>query len=344
MKLIPTSEQWIRVGAIAMGAWLVVGTGLWTLRGPSSGTALGVAVVCTLGVSALLWWFGGRFDPTSTALPLLVAIHAFTALLFGALMVSVTYSLEGAAAGVSLRDAVAGARFLGAEFVFWVWLYAVLGAGSHGLRLREAIRDERERSARSEAHLAEARLAALHGQLNPHFLFNALHAVTALVEIDPARATDALERLGDLLRYSLDDAEADTVLLRDELRFTHAYLEVVAMVAGPRLSVSERIDPDALGAEVPPFALQALVENAVRHGVLECAGEGAIMMSVALGRERVELRVENDRTCGDAREGHRGGLTNLRERLAVLYGTGALIEAEATPAGGYVARVEVPVA
>lgn len=342
-------SRWVlRFAGIALASWLVVGTGLWILSGPTGGAVLGTSIGLVFGAGLFLWWASARLNPQSSGWPILIGIHALTALLFGSLMVAVTYSLEAAASGLTLREAAGQARFLGGEFVFWIWLYGVMGAGSFGLRVRETLRLDRERIDRSEADLARARLEVLRGQLNPHFLFNALHSVTGLVGEDPERATEALEMLGDLLRYSMDEGQAATVDFDDELRFTTTYLGLVDLAMGDRARVTIDLGAGAagdiadLGGRLPPFALQTLVENAVRHGVEPHPDGGSVTVRVRRsGAEGLDIVVDNDRLAppGPARSGR--GLANLRARLEALYGPAATLEAG--PHGdGFRAHLVVP--
>lgn len=330
---------WCAVGLVS---WLVVATGLWTLRGPTGAEALAVAVACVLIEIAGVWWISGRFPPRTTHWALLAGVHAFVALLFGSFLVTVTYATVAADANIALADAVRAARFVGAEFVFWIWLYAVLAVSAYGFRLREDLRTAREAATRSEARLAEARLATLRGQLNPHFLFNALHSVGALVPRDPHGAAEALERLGDLLRYSLDDATLSTVDVADEVRFTRTYMDLARLSLGNRLRATIEVDHDAAGLRVPPFSLQVLAENAIRHGIAPLPQGGTVAILARRAAGGVEFTVENDAAPTVGVAPRAGGLENLRARLDALYGPRATLAAAAQPGGGFHARIFVP--
>ncbi len=326
-----------------LAVWMVVATGLWTLRGPSSGDALVAAVACVLALMGGLWLISGRFHRRSASLASLFGIHAFVGLLFGSAMVLVTYAIEAADRGVTLTSVAREATYLGAEYAFWIWLYAVLAASAYGVRAREALRDAREREARTDARLAEARLAVLRGQLNPHFLFNALHSVRALISTSPDRAGDAIDHLGDLLRYSLSDADQATVSLGDEAKFTDTYLDLVALSMGDRLRATVTIDEDVRQVRVPPFSLQVLAENAVRHGLAPRADGGTLEIRGRRDGTEVEMLVINDGSgTSPARSSTSGGLANLRARLEALYPGRSVFEAKTRDDGGFVARIVVP--
>lgn len=335
--------RWSQIGATAAIAWLVVATAMWTLRAPTGGGAVEAAIACTLVVALLVWWVSGRYPLAATRWPTLIGLHAIVALLFASLLITVTYWVEAASRGTTLVASMRTGRFLGAEFVFWMWLYAVLAAGSYAVRIRSLLRDEREATARSEARLAEARLAVLRGQLNPHFLFNALHTVAGLVHRDPDAATAVIEQLGDLLRYSLDEAEDETVPLEEELRFTRTYLDLARAAIGDRLRVSMHVDERALSVPVPPFSLQVLAENAVRHGIALLPAGGEIAVRVAATGGGTEMTVENDGNCAAGAAPSPGmGLANLTARLDVIYGRAAQLEAAAREGGGFRARIFLP--
>ena len=174
--------------------------------------------------------------------------------------------------------------------------------------------------------LTEARLAALESRVHPHFLFNTLNSISALIREDPVAAERTVERLSCLLRYSLDSQRMRTVPLRQEMRVVGDYLEIERTRFGERLRYTLDV-PAGLGdAEVPPFAVQTLVENSVKHAVApsRTGGEIGIMMRVA--GERLELEVSDDGPGFDDQAipaGH--SLENLRDRLAVLFeGAGRL--------------------
>ena len=209
--------------------------------------------------------------------------------------------------------------------------------------------------ARLEGQLAEARLAALRMQLHPHFLFNTLHAVSALVERDPAGVRTLIARLSSLLRRVLDADDAPTVPLADEAAFLRDYLDVQRVRFQGRLEVEEDWAPGTLGALVPPLVLQPLVENAVGHGVGRIEdGVGTVRLSARReagpdGADRLVLSVEDNgpglEASGDGAPpaGPGGvGLANVRARLVALYGGGAALTLSPRPGGGVRANVSLP--
>ena len=165
----------------------------------------------------------------------------------------------------------------------------------------------------------DAQLVSLNAQLQPHFLFNALHTVSALVHADPDRADRALDDLGHLLRYSLRQS-SDDVTLRQEWEFTRDYLAFEALRLGDRLRLETDVSDAALAAAVPPFILQPLVENAIRHGVANSPSGGDVAVRIARDDGIVTLSVTNTIAAGAAPAGMAGtGLQRLRDRLALKY-------------------------
>jgi two-component system, LytTR family, sensor kinase len=207
-------------------------------------------------------------------------------------------------------------------------------------------RESRRRELREallEARLARAELASLRSQLQPHFLFNALHSVSALMEEDTAAARRVLLRLADLLRQALEHLNAQEVTLEQELEFVRAYLEIQRVRFADRLETRIAVSPEAAAARVPSFILQPLVENAVRHGIERSTGPGRIEIEAENGDGRMRLRVRNTGPgLSPERQDRSGlGLENTRTRLERLYGNAHRLELRDVD-GGVEALVEIP--
>ncbi|HEU4562545.1 MAG TPA: sensor histidine kinase [Longimicrobium sp.] len=200
------------------------------------------------------------------------------------------------------------------------------------------------RAARAEATAARTQLAALRAQLHPHFLFNALHTVVQLINLDPRRAAEAAEQLMDLLRATLEE-QRDEVTLGEEWRFVSRYLAIERIRFGERLVIREELAGGLLDECVPAFALQTLVENAVIHGAAPRVAPTEIVVSAAGSASELTLSVRNS---GDAaavtttKGGVGTGLARLRERLDVLYGSAAKLASGPAGDGGYEAVLVVP--
>jgi LytS/YehU family sensor histidine kinase len=237
--------------------------------------------------------------------------------------------------------AIARLQFLD-ELIIYL---AGLGAGfarDYFLRFRE----RQAVATQLEAQLSEARLAALRMQLNPHFLFNTLHAISALVERDPQGVRRIVAKLSMLLRRVLDDDAGQETPLRSEVRFLRDYLDIQHVRFQGRLHVTEDIDADTLDALVPTLILQPLVENAVEHGASRIE-EGMGRIEIGAHREGDDLvLIVRDNGPGLEANGDRSiggvGLRNTRARLDGLYGAAGTLRLEGAVEGGLRAVVTLP--
>lgn len=249
-----------------------------------------------------------------------------------------------------------------------VFLSALGVATARGFVLRERARREEARrreadleaqsarmqadAAQLQAQLAEARLDALRRQLDPHFLFNTLNAVSAFVERDPAGVRRMIGQLSDLLRHSMDDASSPEIPLRRELELLERYVDIMRVRFEGQLEVAFRVDPATLDALVPNLILQPTVENAIRHGVEQRADGGRVEVRAVVEGNALVLRVRDNgpgTTAWSAAAvqasagGQRGvGLRNTAARLAALYGANQRFTVGPDPAGGTLAEVRLP--
>ena len=188
-------------------------------------------------------------------------------------------------------------------FGMWFWqtssqnvlFYALLLGIGHLMLYYRRYREREQAAAQLARGLTEARLQALKMQLQPHFLFNTLNAISALIPADAKPARRMLARLGDLLRTTLEHEEAQEVTLREELAFLQPYLEIEQARLEDRLTVVMKIAPETLDARVPHLILQPLVENAVRHGIASRIEPGKVEISASRGPDdRLQLEIRDD--------------------------------------------------
>ncbi|HEX6070860.1 MAG TPA: sensor histidine kinase [Longimicrobiaceae bacterium] len=201
-------------------------------------------------------------------------------------------------------------------------------------------------AAHLQAQLAEARLEALRMQLNPHFLFNTLHAVSTLVERDPRGVRRMIARLSELLRYTLNGDSEQEIPLEKEMDFLRRYLEIMEIRFQGRLEVATQIDPEVQGALVPNLILQPLVENAVKHGVGNKVGVGRIEVRARREGDQLVLGVRDDGPglAATATPPSSGGvgLRNVRARLEELYGENEGVVFLEADGGGLIAEIRLP--
>jgi LytS/YehU family sensor histidine kinase len=227
----------------------------------------------------------------------------------------------------------------------WLVYWAIIGwyvASDY----QDQIRDRKVRTAELERLLAQSRLETLRTQLHPHFLFNALNAISAHVESAPRTARWMLEQLGDLLRLALDHAEDQVIPLQRELAFVDRYMKLQKVRYEDRLDVVLDVDPLALQALVPTFILQPLLENAIRHGIATRSTPGQIEIQAWCEEEMLHLSVRDDgpglAPDWDLERGAGVGLSNTRERLRRLYGDGQSFQIQSPVGAGVQVDLRFP--
>jgi two-component system, LytTR family, sensor kinase len=297
-----------------------------------------------------IYWVNRKLPFRSDALLRRLLVHVPLSLVFGVAYTYLNYLLtlllhaptETVWMGATVFETVSRVIYRLGAFVYWS-----IAAICVALDYQSDLKDQEIRSAELERLLAEARLATLRSQLDPHFLFNALNSISAYVESAPRDARLMIEQLGDLLRLSLDHANEQEVPLERELMFVDRYLQLQLVRFAGRLDVQLRVNDDVLTAAVPTFMLQPLVENAIRHGVSKLPAAGTIELSAWRAGENLRVRVR-DNGPGlppgwtlDRRAGI--GLGNTRARLEQLYGKGAYsLELTSGTEAGTCADVTIP--
>lgn len=223
--------------------------------------------------------------------------------------------------------------------------WAVVGVG-HAIDYYSKYRERELRASQLEARLAQAQLEVLKMQLHPHFLFNTLHAISALMHRDVEAADRMLARLSELLRLTIENTGVEEVPLKQELDFLQRYLEIEQTRFGERLAVRMEIESKTLDAQVPNLILQPLVENAVRHGIAPRSSPGSIEIRARQRDGSLVLEVSDDGpgladSNGNAPK--RGvGLANTRARLEQLWGERAQFHLTSPPGKGVTVQVIIP--
>jgi two-component system LytT family sensor kinase len=343
-------------------AWLIwallsaveLTTRLWFMRAPFE---FHVALLAKLPLAAALAAVTPAILYLSRRFPLLGAqkrrrweVHILGALILVAFVDALSCAITSATTeytfslGTPREYAI---RVLGLWLLPIGLLYWFIVVVDHGIRHFIAARDQTEARARLEAQAATSRLEALKLQLHPHFLFNALHSIAALVRT--GRSDEAVRiagGLGDLLRRLLDDAPIQEVPLRDELAFIRDYLDIEMIRFSDRLSVRYDVAPGIDDALVPHLILQPLVENALRHGLQPLARGGILTISARTLGDQLELKVVDDgvglHAAQQTNQRSGRGLTNVQSRLAALYGRQQSFELASRNGAGSEVRILLP--
>lgn len=311
--------------------------------------ALVSAVVSTVSAAILglgVWHFAGWLPWPDRSSPKFVIAQFVAGFPFALLWTIAGYATHSVRMGVSILELMKDSAIFGWRLLMGFWIYAIVAGVSYAVRTRRRLQEQERIAVRAEALALQARLASLRGQLNPHFLFNALNSVTALIRHDPGRAETAVARLAELLRYALDDGDETSVSLEDEWRFTEGYLEMQRLRFGERLRYEAVFNEGTLAHTVPPFVLQPLVENAVEHALSPRTAGGFLSIRASIQERGLVLTVEDDGPGiqnGRNRPGHGHGLETLRARLEALFGGAGYLVTERSAYGGVRAEVVVPV-
>jgi sensor histidine kinase YesM len=317
-----------------MFAWQMLGWGSWACLTP------------------LVLWLGRRFPLERASWVRGLVVHLPACVLISAahfaFFTFLTIYVSPFGADSSARSFME--MFVGrlmSQFHIDLLIYAATLGTSYAVSYYERYREREVRATQLEAQLAQAQLQALKMQLHPHFLFNTLNGIAGLVRDQKNKAAvDMLVGLGDLLRYTLENAGKQEVPLREELDFLELYLDIQKMRFPDRLQVEMRVASDTLDALVPNLILQPLVENAIRHGVSLRTTAGVISISAERAEGVLQIAVHDDgpglRAGTLQGTGDGIGLSNTRARLAQLYGEGHRFTAENRAGGGFEAALAIP--
>lgn len=293
-----------------------------------------------------VFWMARRFPLVRGTFRWRIPLHTLTAMLLCLLWAS-----GGVLLRWSLREQSNPPNLGGLFSWFLISLpfgvavyFAVLGV-QHATTYFVEARERETQAARLSAQLAEARLGALRMQLQPHFLFNSLNAITVIVrDRDNLTAVRMLEQLGEMLRRVMRADRPQEVTLAEEIEFVRQYLEIEEMRFSDRLRPVFAVDQSLLTAMVPEFVLQPLVENAVRHGLAKRVSATLLRIEARRDGAQLVLSVIDDGPGPDEASvpGSGVGLGTTRERLATLYGDNARLELLRTPEGGASSVVRIP--
>src|SRR5215472_3259667 len=220
-----------------------------------------------------------------------------------------------------------------------MFIWAVIYFGVHYFESYETAEMEKLRLA---VTAKDAELRVLLAQINPHFIFNCLNSLRALIGEDPARAQNLVTELANMLRYSLQSGKTESVSLETELEAVAAYLKLEAIRFEERLRVKIDMDPASLDTPVPPMLLQTLVENGVKHGISHLPQGGEIRVASHLEDGALKIEVQNSGQLAESPGSTRMGLENIRQRLRIIYGDAASLVLRNQSTDFVIAEVSIP--
>jgi len=298
-------------------------------------------------VASAIWIIGRRVSFASNFSSKAISIHFFAAatlgaahlLLLGSLCFTPGWRNHGSA--WTILTSLFNINRFGIELLLYGFVYGIAGTVQSRLRAqRDAMK-----SLELQRQLSAAHLRALQMQLEPHFLFNTLNAITTLVELGRTKeAAEMLSHLNVILKSTLKRTTPEKVPLSQEFEMMENYLAIEQVRFADRLHVEIKVEPGALDGLVPCFLLQPIVENAIRHGIANCENEGLVQASARREGANLLLQVRDsgrgleDRT----QNGHGIGLRNTRERLAHFYPDGYAMQAQPLDTGGFEVAIAIP--
>lgn len=293
-------------------------------------------------LSPVLFFLARRFPIEKPAVFSRIVLHVFLSIIVGLIhkLSSFWSSLVIAPPNNPLPPDAVVIKIIGglvnSVIVYWI-LLGIYSAVSYANRFRE----QKLVATQLEAQLAQAQLAALKMQLQPHFLFNTLHAIATLMEEDIKAAQRMLTRLSELLRLTLDHVGEQEVPLSKEIEFLKSYLEIEEIRFHDRLRITYDIPPETLEAQVPTLILQPLVENAIRHGIAPKAAGGSVSITASRNGGTLQITIIDDgRGAAEIEQGV--GLSNTRKRLEQLYGLNQTFEFGNLSGGGFTVALKFP--
>jgi two-component system sensor histidine kinase AlgZ len=320
--------------ALYLGLWVLVGGLLTVLLAGRTGLGWFQALVIALPLASayafvcLSAWYVARSLPiVTTGTARILATGIVTAILSSAGWLALSRLWVGwliRHTGFPSELRSSGHDTL--VFGFGVLLYLLSLAVSYLLIMFEETREAERRALEVQVLAREAELRSLRSQIDPHFLFNCLHSISALTTVNPPAARRMCLLLGDFLRETLALGGEARITVAREIKLVQRFLEVERIRFGDRLDVDVTVAETAEGCLVPPLLLQPIVENAVTHGVAHVLGRGTIRISASRTPRRLSIVVENP--CDPERPRRTGtgvGLKNVRERLTTLYGNDATV-------------------
>lgn len=357
--MAPTSRD--RIDPLDLPRLLALSAGTWALFATLNASQVYLSMLShehsfprLLAYNLAVWWAWALMTPAVLRLGMNVPLHPLRRSLPVHLLAASSTILIHLTAWAALTawiepyDVRNPAGFA-ESFGLGLWLrvqlemviYASLVALGTALAARRRLRRREREAARLEVKLAEAKLHALELQLRPHFLFNTLNTVTAMVRAgEDERAVETIVGLGDLLRATLETERTPRIPLHREMALLRTYLGLERLRFADRLEVSVEVAAEARSAAVPPFVLQPLAENAVRHGIAACTGPAVLRVTARCAGDRLQIDLFNSGPPL-ATEAEGVGLRNTRERLRQLYGGGAHLRVEDAP-GGVNAHLVLP--
>jgi signal transduction histidine kinase len=355
---VPSREQ----AGIRLNGHIAIYTLATVLALATASECRGITYLPSLRYGAVLWlWWGaiasalwrlGRQVPlVSSFSAKMISLHLLLASFLGIAHLLLLGSLgftdqawrlsTGNTSALSVWTSMLNINRFGMEILLYGFVFGIAGVIQFQIRAQQ----DAMKALELQKQLSSAQLRALQMQLEPHFLFNTLNAITTLVELGRQKeAAVMLSHLNVILKSTLKRTTPEKVPLSQELEFMENYLAIEQIRFADRLRIEIKVDPTALDGLVPCFLLQPIVENAIRHGIAHCETEGRVEASARRDGNSLHLRIRDSGhgLTADSQNGHGIGLTNTRERLAHFYQTEYAMRAQPLETGGFEVAIRIP--
>jgi hypothetical protein len=322
--------------------WVLIAAtyGQMSLQGALASSSISMGTAMLIG--AYVWHTCRRWPwPLHPAISFYL-FHAGLATAYSVLWNLTICVLESIRRGSVISD-FWNSRIIGWQLLTGVWIYGLFAGVCYAVQTRNRLHEKEMLAIRAESLAATARMDAVRARLNPHFLFNALHTLAALVKFRPHLAEGAIERLGDMLRYTLKENGRELVEFSEEYTFTCQYIAFEQLRYEDRLKVNLQIDPGSFHFDIPPFSIQTLAENAVHHAISVRPEGGSIWIGTSCrdGTLRVTVRDDGPGEGRETGKSHQFGLKSLRERLLASFGPGVQLRVQ-SGSEGFQACFDIP--
>jgi len=305
---------------------------------PGSLIQYGILALLGVAVWSFCGWSAARRGPWVAVVAAHAGMAALVVAVWQAAYLGVSYAISGPVALIPVR--MGGLWYFLGSFL----TYGMMTAGILLVQTSRRLRDQRQREAELQVLAREAELRALKAQFRPHFFFNVINSLYALVETQPSRAKQMLDQVARLMRQTLELSDQDWVPLEWEVGSVRAYLEIEKIRLGERLEILIDAQASVSDFPVPPLLLQPLVENAIKHGIAPYPGPGQVQVVAREEADGISLVVRDTGpgTTDPGADGDGRGLTITRNRLQALYGAGYSMQTRRREPQGFEAVLHLP--
>ena len=298
-------------------------------------------------VSIFIWLLCKKIPFDQTNKILFFSFHFLSAIFFSALWLFISYGFWYLSEGERIFEQVDVKEIIGWQFLFGMIQYFFVAGIFYTIIYHRNLKQKEMEQAELKILTRDAELKALKLQMNPHFLFNSLNSINALVTKDAALARKMIAQLSELLRMSLESHDKLLIPLKEELDLVHTYLAIEQMRFGEKMIVREDVEPGLLTKSFPAMLLQPLLENAVKHGIANTRSGGTISLSIRQDDQRIVGTVINETSDENiqsktTKNGNGISINNIRQRLDRMYGNNYRWQVDMSDKNKFKIEFEIP--